>query len=300
MGEEKIGQSQIYDLITSREPSWQQIIYELINSEQLDPWNMDIIVLTNKYFEKIHELEEMNFFISSKILLAASFLLRVKSEILLNKHIKSIDEILFGKKEEKHYVMERIELDEDEIPELFPKTPLPRYKQVTLQELMSALDKAMKTESRRIHKEIEEKQAERLSYVDIPEIRRVNIRMRIRQLYARILTYFKTKKERLPYSDLAKSKDEKIACFLPVLFLSNRGRVWLEQENHFDEIWIWLYRIYKEQRGDELEELREEIEEIEEELDDEQLKRAEKLNKEFENPLADFFDIASEVMKGGI
>ena len=40
------------------------------------------------------------------------------------------------------------------------------------------------------------------------------------------------------------------------------------------------------------------IEEIEEELDNEQRKRIEKINKDFENPLANFFDVASEIMKG--
>ena len=74
--------------------SWQQIILDLIKSDQLDPWDIDLVILTKKYLEKIHELEESNIYISSKILLAAAILLRVKSEILIDKYIKSLDEIL--------------------------------------------------------------------------------------------------------------------------------------------------------------------------------------------------------------
>src|SRR3989344_1744538 len=107
-----VKQEQIHDLLFSRELGWQEIIYDLINTEQLDPWNVDIIILTNRFLEKIQELEE-NYFVSSKVLLAAALLLRIKSEILLNKYIKSIDEILFGKKETKKNGLERIELDED-------------------------------------------------------------------------------------------------------------------------------------------------------------------------------------------
>jgi len=140
MEEEKIGQNQFYDIITSRKPDWHAIIYELIHTEQLDPWNIDIVVLTGKYFEKVSELEETDFYISSKVLLAAALLLRIKSEFLLNKYIKSIDDILFGRKQEEKYVAERIEIDEDELPLLIPKTPLPRLRRVTLPELMSALD----------------------------------------------------------------------------------------------------------------------------------------------------------------
>ena len=117
----KIGQEQFYDVVTGRQPDWHTIIYDLINSEQLDPWDIDIVLLTRRYFEKILELEENagtdsdksespDFYISSKVLLAAALLLRIKSEFLLNRHIQSIDDILFGKKDEKKYIMERIEI----------------------------------------------------------------------------------------------------------------------------------------------------------------------------------------------
>ena len=142
---EKINQDQLYELLTGKEISWQAIIYDLINSEQLDPWDINLGLLANKYLVKIRTLEEANFFVSSKVLLAAALLLRLKSEILLSKYIKSIDEILFGKKEEKKYVLERIQIDENELPELVPKTPLPRYRKVSLDELMKALDKDRKS-----------------------------------------------------------------------------------------------------------------------------------------------------------
>jgi len=53
---EKMSNQQVYDVITSRKPDWQQIIYDLISSEQLDPWDIDLVLLTRKYFEKIAEL----------------------------------------------------------------------------------------------------------------------------------------------------------------------------------------------------------------------------------------------------
>src|SRR3989338_8730978 len=128
---EKIGQEQIHGLLFGQQLSWQAIIYDLINTEQLNPWDIDLVLLTNKYLEKIRLLEEANLFISSKVLFAAALLLRIKSEILLNHYIPSLDEILFGKKEEKKYIQERIELEE-EIPGLVPRTPLPRFRKVTL------------------------------------------------------------------------------------------------------------------------------------------------------------------------
>ena len=101
-------QEQIHNILFNREIGWQEIVYDLINTEQLDPWNINIIILSNKYLERIQELEEDNFFISSKVLLAAALFLRIKSEILLNKYIRSIDEILFGNKQEVRKPLERM------------------------------------------------------------------------------------------------------------------------------------------------------------------------------------------------
>ena len=95
---QKVGQEQIHGLLFGNNLNWQSIIYDLINTEQLDPWGIDICLLANKYLERVQALEEANFFISSKVLFAASLLLRIKSEILLNQYLPSLDEILFGKK----------------------------------------------------------------------------------------------------------------------------------------------------------------------------------------------------------
>ncbi len=290
---EKIGSEQLYSLLTSNELGWQAVIYDLINTEQLDPWNIDLALLTNKYLEKIKQLEEANFFISSKVLLAASILLRLKSEILINDYIKSIDEILFGRKEETK-PMERIEIDESALPLLYPKTPLPRYRRVSLQELMSALDKAMSTETRRIQREVEKVVQKKDAETVLPK-RRINVRERIRRIYSKILTAFREKQTRIGYSELTgNNKEEKLACFLPCLHLDNQQKLFLEQEKHFDEIWIWLYKHYQKQAA--LGVVKQGIALEKEVLEEE------KIEKEtgFDNPLANFSDIASIVMKGEI
>ncbi len=274
--DEKINQNQFYGIITSKKSDWQNIIYDLIHTEQLDPWDIDILILSKRYFERILELEDdPDFYISSKVLLAASLLLRIKSEFLLNKHIQSIDDILFGKKEETRYVTEKIEIDEDDLPILMPKTPLPRLRRVTLPELMAALNKAINTESRRIKREVAIKRAHKLSQVDIPTFRRIDLKDRIKQFYARILTSLKKnsisdKKEsnKIAYSNLiGTSREEKLATFLPLLHLSNSQRLWLEQEVHLEEIWIYLYEYFNKNSDKFIEELEEDIEEMKQELE---------------------------------
>ncbi len=299
---DKMDHEHVYNILMDNEIGWQAILYELINTEQLDPWNLDIAALTQKYLEKVRELEEANFFMSSSIVLAASLLLRIKSEILLDRYIRSLDEILFGKKEKEKKAIERLEIDESELPLIYPRSPMPRAKKVTLQELVSALSKAIGTENRRIRKEIVLRSARREAEIAFPRVR-IRIQDRIRHIYAKIISKFKQRKERIPYSDIAASKEEKIAGFLPVLHLDSQQKIFLEQERHFEEIYVWLYTHYRKEfidkeelslketseRKEEKELLKDIVEEEKKEL--EELKAEEKISKKtgFDNPLAELF-----------
>lgn len=313
-----IKQEQIHDLLFNREIGWQEIIYDLINTEQLDPWDINITVLSNKYFDRIQKIEEADFFISSKVLLAAAFLLRIKSEILLNKYIKSIDEILFGKKEKKKQILERIELEE-EIPELSPRSPIPRFRKVTLKELIESLNKAITTENRRIKKEIINRNALRETEIVLPK-RKFSIKNKIKETYWKLFSHFKKNKEKKKISFtefVGEDKEEKIISFSSLLHLENQKKVWLEQESHFEEIYIWLKEVYFKHNPDPFADLREEIEEEIKELgseqvqaslakdvkrerikdsqsfaedverDDEKKKRLEKIDKEFKEPIGE-------------
>lgn len=285
---QKVNQEQIHELIFSNKLSWQAIIYDLINTEQLDPWDIDLSLLTNKYLEKIRLLEEANFFISSKVLLAAALLLRMKSEILLDQDLPELDAILFGRKEEKKHIQERIEFDEN-VPGLVPRTPLPRFKKVTLQELLASLDKAINTENRRIRRVVLAKQQEMETAISLPKTR-FNLKDRIHEVYKQLQDIFSESEEKVAFSKIAgTTSEEKIATFVPLLHLDNQQKVWLEQPGHLEEIWILLKHIYEKQNKELLEQLRKEVEEemAKFELDEKALKKVEKINKDFENPVGD-------------
>tara|TARA_Y100000310_G_C20701497_1_gene830401 strand:- start:824 stop:1768 length:945 start_codon:yes stop_codon:yes gene_type:complete len=288
----KVGQEQIHGLLFGEKLSWQAIIYDLINTEQLDPWDVDLSLLSNKYLEKVKGLEEANFFVSSKVLLAASLLLRIKSEILLNREIKSLDDILFGREEKKPGVQERLELDED-VPDLVPRTPLPRYKKVSLQELMGALGKAIQTETRRIKRVVSEKQREIEVGVSLPK-KTINIRDQIKDVYGKLREIFSGREERLSFTEFAgKGKEDRISTFVPLLHLDNQSKIVLEQEGHFDEIWVWIQKLYERKHAALLELMRKEVEEeMEKEkeyegLTKEQKHRAKKLERDLKEPLGE-------------
>ncbi len=286
-----VKQEQVHDILFNREIGWQEILYDLINTEQLDPWDVDIIILTDKYLTKVTEMEEDDFFVSSKVLLAAALLLRIKSEILLNQYIKSIDDILFGKKDIEKKEIERIELDE-EIPELIPKSPLPRFKKVSIDELVKSLDKAIATENRRIKKEIIKKNALRETSLSLPK-KTTNIKDKIKEIYGNLLKHLKEdeKKHKISFKEfIGEGKDERIISFGPLLHLDHQKKIWLEQEEHFVDFNIWLKHVYFKHNPDPFADLKKDVEIKIKELDNEQKNRLEKVNKDFENPLGELFD----------
>ena len=298
----KMGHEEVYSLLISRELSWQQIIQDLIKSEQLDPWDIDLSQLTRKYLEKVHELEESNFVIPAKVLLCAAILLRVKSELLINKYIKSLDEILFGRPEKKD--KPPIEINLDDVSELFPRTPLPRQKRVTLPELIQALNRAMDTEHRRIKKEVAVKHAISRFNQFLPKSK-TDVRFKIKAIFDKIKRFFSQGgKGKMSYAELSPTTEEKRLTFAPVLHLDNQERILLEQTKHFDEIFIHLKNAGssedllkdlkerdEEYRNEKMEELVKESIEISIEDTEQELKQreemlenkavTEKLNKEF-------------------
>lgn len=234
---EKITQNQFHDFVFGAELSWQEIIYDLINTEQLDPWDIDLSLLAQGYLEKIQQLEEANFAMSSKVLLVASLILRIKSELLISRYIRSLDDVLFNK---KHEIQEKIEIPEtydEEFPGLLPKSPMPRLRRLSLPELMAALSKAVKTEERREYRKENEREAFERTRFLMPK-KTISLKDRIKKIYDRVVFFFQ-KTDKIKFSELAgEKKHEKINTFIPLLHLDNHNKLWLQQHQHFDEIWI--------------------------------------------------------------
>lgn len=258
-------QEQIHDLLFRTEIGWKEIIFDLINTSQLDPWDIDIGILADKFMERVEELEEMDFFISSQVLLAASLLLRLKAEILLSKYMRGVDEILFGSEdsEKKRSTLERIDLEED-IPELIPKSPMPRYKRVTLAELIESLNKAIITENRRIKKTIVNQNALRETGISLPK-KQFNISHKIKHLKSKIVSHFDANQShrKVSYTKLVgDSKEERALSFFPLLQLEMNGDVWLHQEAVFEEIDIWLKEVYLKYNPDPFSDLKIDMSEL--------------------------------------
>ena len=227
-------------LLKEDEITWQTILMELVKSGEMDPWNLDISMIAQQYLQTIKEMKKVHLHLSGKILLASALLLKLKADKLLTEGIGQIDRYLFPHEdvenlEEFMHQNKRIYLDTK--PVLIIKTPQARKRKVNLEDLLSALDKALEVSERRILRKVsrddfpEEFLPSEEKYVDVIVV--------IEDLYRRVCSLFKDK-DLLMFSDLVDKKDKKalIATFLPLLYLYHQDKIDLEQKEAFGEIFI--------------------------------------------------------------
>ncbi len=234
------GAEKMFELLFQKdELTWQSVIYGLVRTEEMDPWDIDISLLTNKYIETIKKLQSFDFQISGKMLLAAAILLNIKSTRLLSKDMGAFDNLINPQEEtgiDNDEGTENIDLTNIPVDKitLLPRTPQIRKRKVSIFDLVEALQKALEVKRRRIIREI-----------DIPEItvpeRKIDIDKLIGELFVKIQKIF-TKDKKIKFKELLSSeqKEEKIYTFIPLLHLSNQRKIDLEQEEHFGDIHITI------------------------------------------------------------
>ena len=239
----------IFSILFSKtdEITWQTIIYELVKTEQMDPWDIDVSMLTQKYIEMIKSLKEHDFRISGKVLLAAAILLKIKSNKLVGEDLSELDRLLIGVEEE----MEELGFEEasqveklTEIPALIPRTPQPRKRKVSIFDLVEALERALEVKKRRLLNSIPPMN------VEAPK-KKKDITQIIREVYGKIKLFFvNTLKDKLTFSKLlpSESKEDKVYTFIPLLHLAQQSKIELVQDIPFGEIQILMKRK-EEQQG---------------------------------------------------
>lgn len=234
-----IMQDEILEMLVEKDDvSWQSILNELVRSEKMNPWDVDVSALSQKYLETVVKLKKMDFRISGKVLLAAALLLKFKSIKLVNDDISELDRLMAGDDPAEELYddfYESLEPCDDivyeEPPKLVPRTPQMRKRKVSVYDLVSALRKALEVKKRRVMRR-EPPEFEK------PEKKR-DISLVIKDIYAKISKHLSEKKK-LYFSHLLEtnSKEEKIMTFIPLLHLANERKIDLEQEKHFEDIEI--------------------------------------------------------------
>lgn len=200
------------------------ILLQLVKMGKVDPWNIDIVDLTEKYIKMLREMRELDLRISARAILAASTLVRMKTEALLSE-----DE---EEEEEKHE--ERIRVDVESFAPPIRRSE--RY--YTFDDLIEALMDALEEVERRKPRKRKKENIE--EHVFVVDDFRVDIEKHVHRLHSIVIRLYREKGEPIRFWDLVFDPSPKIVArtFLYLLFLSNMGKVDLIQEEPFEEILV--------------------------------------------------------------
>lgn len=232
-------------LVKENEITWKSIIFDLIKTNQMDPWDVNITLLTAQYIETLRELKEMDFKISGKVVLAAALLLKIKSQRLVGAELDEFDRLLAQTDPAKEEFYDELEgemrntnqMSDQEKMELIPRTPQPRKRKVSIYDLVGALEKALEVKKRRLIKSMPDLR------IEAPK-KAKDITLSIKQIYNKILDiHLGQKVTKMKFSQLIDQdadKDIRVHTFVPLLHLHNQRKVDLDQEEHLHDIDISL------------------------------------------------------------
>lgn len=247
-------QTRLFDIIFNEdEITWKTMIYKLVKEEGMDPWDIEIGSLAQKFLVMLKELKKMDFRVSGKVILAAAILLRIKSKRLVGEDFNNLNRLIALSEDSDDEFYDELEGEfvddidmqsgainlEGEDYSLTPRTPLPRKRKVSVYDLVDALHQALEVKKRRKN---------RLSETEEPEftapIKKKDISIVIGEIYGEIQKYFfDDKVRRMMFSELVSHeapREAKVTAFMPLLYLDNQRKIDLYQDSHLGDIEIIL------------------------------------------------------------
>jgi len=219
-----------------------EILVGLAERGEIDPWNIDILEVTDRFLSELDRLRQLDLRISGRTLFFAATLLRLKSEFLVEPE-EGADGDDSGLEEEPpegfdtHEPFGPIERLEREIRRRIERKNL-RTRPVTLYELIRMLRTAEREEIRR-------RRTRTVTPEFIPETMDI-VSVAHDEGYQetagdvwRRWVELAASREEIPLGELCQTLDRRIAdVYIPLLFLNLDGKIEISQETFFEEVFI--------------------------------------------------------------
>jgi len=207
-----------------RKPSWKQLLIDLVITEKLDPWDIEIVSVAEGFMKMVKDMEKFDFHIPANIILASAILLKYKSNALR----------MYEEPEEIEMPPEPIEV-EGEIPPLEIKARFPPKAPITLNELIVEMERVIKYDD---EENVRKPRIKPREIIEMP-IPDYDIEKEMEKLYSRMKAEMDGENLVL-FSTLVNQKTPKetILTLSPLLHLAQEKAVGLKQDKFWGEIFI--------------------------------------------------------------
>ena len=202
------------------QPTWREFLVDLVASERMDPWDLDIAQVADVYLSRVRQIEALDLRLPANVILASAIMLHYKADAL------RLEEVAPGPEE---YAEPKID---EALPELMLKANRPRSRRVTLDELVRAVGDVMRTG----RKGIMRVPITQIFNLEVPT-KGMNVRMQ--ELYEKA-SAMKDAEDIVLFSSLIGewTPEFVISCLLPVMHLVQEERMMAWQDEYFGEIFL--------------------------------------------------------------
>lgn len=233
------------------------ILVDMAKSGKIDPWNIDILDVTEKYLQRMIELKSLNLRVASRTLLFAAILCRLQSNVLSGLSMDDFreepqDDVIY---DDDGFPVEYAEEDEEFIPTsnvvsfdeaLQRRTSirLNRNRVVTLKDLIKQLEFYEKLEKRASMKSAHERAKRHVrnySRLTPDEIVSMAHEEYIEEAVLKLkdnLEQIFSSTEKIELNDLSVLGLDKISAYIALLFLSRDTDYELEQDEFYSDLYV--------------------------------------------------------------
>ena len=228
-----------------------EIILDLVKTGKIDPWNIDIVDLYNKYMERIKELKQENLRYIGKALLFAATLLKIKSDILQGISLEEFnpepEDFFEDDNMEYSYEQQQIPTNNvisfDEVLQRRTSVRLNRKRTVTLKDLIRhiqfyedlekkyAIKAAADRSERRVrnYSKLKTAQIKELAHEEYVE----EVVERMRQNLSKILEH----EESIELRELCLLGMDRTSAYVALLFLYRDGEFDIKQDEFYGKLY---------------------------------------------------------------
>jgi segregation and condensation protein A len=233
-----------------------EIIVDWAKSGKIDPWNIDIVQVTDMFLQKLSEIKQNNLRLTGRTLFFAAVLLKLKSNFLEGIDPFKQDNSLQGGQfndglddeylEEDSFDIDIRKTNMDSLEDVLTRRTSVRKnrtRSVTLEDLIKELRKLEEIENKQKRRHAEESIKARRSYTYITPDEILDmahdeyIEDEISTLQE-LLTRLLENNERIELADLTKAGLNKSTAYIALLFLASRSKFNLVQEEFYSDLYI--------------------------------------------------------------
>lgn len=233
-----------------------EILVSLAKSGKVDPWNIDIVDITDKYLAQLFQMKSQNLRLTGRTLLFAAILLKLKSNVLEDINVNDLEGNTEGTEFNDDEINDDFEADYsqdyntnnvisiDEVLQRRTSVRLNRNRVVTLKDLIRQLEFYEMLDKKQSLKNAHERAKRRVrSYANLSPDDIINlahdeyIEDTVQKLRENLEQIFR-KETKIELNELTLLGMDKVSAYIALLFLSAESDYDLVQEEFYSDLYV--------------------------------------------------------------